>query len=341
MTLRADKTFAMLLLCGGLIALPAGAAEPGPSAMAFVDAHVHIDEKDPAGSVERLANSLAPLNEAHAVVQVLPYGPGDPDAWDLERIAAAVKGHPGVLAMTGGGGTLNPMLVEAYAKGDTGPEVRARLRARAEAILRQGAAGFGELSNEHFVLPGGGVKDYEYYPCDFPLMLLLADIAAEHDVPIDLHMEAVPEDMPSGLPAPNAPMLHANFKAMENLLAHNPKAKIIWAHVGSDNSGFRTPDRMRPLLKAHPNLYMEIKVDPSAPGKTYPLEDGKLKPEWLALFSEFPDRFIIGSDQHYDAAAVATLARTREELRLLSQLPAAVRQKIAVDNPVRLYRLKP
>jgi hypothetical protein len=98
---------------------------------------------------------------------------------------------------------------------------------------------------------------------------------------------------------------------------------------------------MPPLLKAHPNLYMEIKADPTAPGKNYPLADGKLKPEWLALFSEFPDRFIIGSDQHYDIAAAKTLVRTREELLLLSQLPALLRQKIAVDNPARIYGLKP
>ena len=339
MTVPIKHKTALILLCGSLLAAPAIAAA---QAFPFVDAHVHIDENDPAGSVALLANSLGALKEAHVIVQVLPYGPGDPAIWDLEKIQSAIKSHPGVLAMTGGGGTLNPMLVEAYAKGDTSPATRAKLRARAEEILRLGAVGFGEMSNEHFVLPGGSVPDYEYYPADFPLMLDLADIAAAHDVPIDMHMEAVPADMPSGLPAPNAPMLHANFKALENLLAHNPKAKIIWAHAGSDNSGFRTPDRMRPLLKAHANLYMEIKADPVANGKNYPLDaGGKLKPEWLALFAEFPDRFIIGSDQHYDPVSITTLKRANTELLLLSQLPQALRQKIAVDNPVRLYNLKP
>ena len=27
--------------------------------------------------------------------------------------------------------------------------------------------------------------------------------------------------------------------------------------------------------------------------------DGKIKPEWMKLFEDFPDRFVIGSDQHY------------------------------------------
>ena len=339
MRLQIPGAAALILALGGFAASPAIAADAPPAGSAFVDSHVHIDEEDPATAVALLANSMDPLHETHVVVQTLPYGPGNPHIWDMEKIQAEIRKHPGRLAMTGGGGTLNPMLVEAYAKGDSGPGAQQRLRARAEQILRQGAVGFGELSNEHFSTPGGSVSDYEYYPADSPLMLLLADIAAAHRAPIVLHMEAVPQDMDSGLPPPNAPRLHANFQALENLLAHNRRTRIIWAHAGSDNTGFRTPDRMRPLLLANPNLFMELKVDPRAPGRTYPLADGKLKPEWLALISDFPDRFIIGSDQHYDAASMATLTRTRTEMSLLSQLPPKVRQQVAVDNPVRLYNL--
>ncbi len=83
-----------------------------------------------------------------------------------------------------------------------------------------------------------------------------------------------------------------DIAAFERLLAHNPRAKIIWAHAGADGTGFRTPDLCRRLLLAHPNLYMEIKADPLNPGKNYPLVDGKIKPEWLKLFEDFPDRFI-------------------------------------------------
>jgi predicted TIM-barrel fold metal-dependent hydrolase len=326
---------ALILVLGAAWAVPVAMAAPAP----FLDAHVHMDDKDPAASAERLVQSMAALGELQVVIQTLPYGPGDPDVWDLEKVQAVVARYPRQLALTGGGGSLNPMLVEAYATRDSGPEARQRLRDRAEAILRQGAVGFGELSNEHLVLPGGGVKDYEYYPADSPLMLLLADIAAAHGVPIDLHMEAVPQDTPSGLPPPNAPMLHANIQALERLLDHNRRAKIIWAHAGADNVGFRTPELMARLLQAHPNLYMEIKVDPVSPGKIAPLADGRLKPDWLALFSRFPDRFIVGSDQHYDAAAAASLSRTRAALALLDQLPPALRQRIAVDNPRRLYNL--
>jgi predicted TIM-barrel fold metal-dependent hydrolase len=170
-------------------------------------------------------------------------------------------------------------------------------------------------------------------------MLLLADIAAEHDVPIDLHMEALPQDIPSppDLKPPNPPTLHGNIAAFERLLAHNPRTKLIWAHAGSDNVGFRTPELMRGMMQRHPNLYMEIKYDPGFPGKDPPIADGKLKPEWLKLYQDFPDRFLIGSDQHFDPPAIVPLARAQQNALLLDQLPAGLRQKIAAGNAMRLY----
>jgi predicted TIM-barrel fold metal-dependent hydrolase len=197
------------------------------------------------------------------------------------------------------------------------------------------------MSTEHFSLPQSPVKDYEYAPADHPLMLLLADIAAEHNVPIDLHMEAVQQDMDSNLKAPNPPRLHANFAALERLLSHNPRAKLIWAHAGQDNTGYRSPELMRPLLMRHPNLYMEIKYDPNALGKNPPVDaNGKLKPEWLKLYEDFPNQFIIGSDQHYDPPSTVPLARAQANAKLLDQLPAALRQKIAIENPLRIYGMK-
>jgi hypothetical protein len=97
---------------------------------------------------------------------------------------------------------------------------------------------------------------------------------------------------------------------------------------------------MRPLLRAHPNLYMEIKYDPTAPGKNPPMVNGKIVPEWLKLYEEFPDRFLIGSDQHFDPPAKGPLARAQGNALLLSQLPADLRKKIGVDNPLAIYGLK-
>jgi len=341
------------LLAGGafLLFTHLAAGQPGPEGSPrtasltpapapYTDAHTHIYQLDPEGAVALILAAQAKLNGTKYFIQTEPYGPDNPGAWDIELIVSAVKKHPDKLAVLGGGGTLNPMILDAYRTGNAGPDVQKKFRARAEELLRLGAVGFGELSIEHLSLPQSPVKDYEYAPADSPLMLLLADIAAEHNVPIDLHMEAVPQDMPmpAEYKAPNPPQLHANIAPLERLLVHNPRAKIIWAHAGSDNIGFRTPALNRRLLAAHPNLYMEIKYDPGFPGKDPPIVDGKLKPEWLKLYQDFPDRFIIGSDQHFDPPATVPLARAQQNALLLNQLPVDLRKKIATENALKLYQ---
>ena len=43
---------------------------------------------------------------------------------------------------------------------------------------------------------------------------------------------------------------------------------------------------------------MEIKIDPALAGKDPILTNsgsGTIKPEWLKLFEDFPDRFVIGN----------------------------------------------
>jgi len=335
-----------LLLAAHLSADPAlaqanspRAAVLRPTSAPYIDGHTHIDQRDPENAVALLLSAMERLNMAKTFIQTEPYGPDNPGAWDAELTLPAIGKHPDRLAALGGGGTLNPMLIEAQRTGNAGPEVQKKFRERAEDLLRKGIVGFGEMSIEHLSLPQSPVKDYEYAAADSPLMLLLADIAAEHNVPIDLHMEALPQTIPT--PAeygpPNPPRLQGNIAAFERLLAHNPRAKIIWAHAGSDNIGFRSPDLMRPMLQRHPNLYLEIKYDPNFPGKDPPIADGKLKPEWLKLYQDFPDRFLIGSDQHFDPPATVPLARAQQNALLLNQLPEGLRRKIGMENALAIY----
>lgn len=316
-------------------AKPAAAAEPAKALTPYVEAHTHFDEADPAGSVAAALAAVARQNVAMVLLQMPPDTFDHAGHYDAEVVLAEAKKHPDRIGVLGGGGTLNAMIIQAAATGEAGPAVQKKFKERAEELLREGVIGFGEMTAEHY----SGVTPYQYAPADHPLYLLLADIAAAHGVPIDLHMEAVPEDMalPAGLASPpNPPRLHANIAAFERLLAHNPRAKIIWAHAGADGTGARTPELCRRLLKAHANLYMEIKTDPHALGMNYPLADGKIKPEWLALFTEFPDRFIIGSDQHYPETKGPD-QRWQEAVRLFNQLPAGVRKQIGTENVAHIY----
>lgn len=323
---------------------PHPASTPVAAISPFIEVHTHLEPKDSAGSVQAALGAMRLENASKMIFSPSPFTPDDPARFDDEVLIAAEKDHRDKLAFLGGGGSLNVMVQEAVLSNNAGPEIQKRFKERAEAIVRQGASGFGEMTAEHFATTP--TSYYESAPADHPLFLLLADVSAEHGgLPIDLHMEAVPKalPLPAGLRSPpNPPQLHENIAAFERLLAHNLRAKILWAHEGWDNTGSRTVDLSRRLLEAHPNLYMEIKVDPIEVGKNSPLANGgtgTLKPEWLKLFQDFPDRFVIGSDQHYPEPAKGP-QRWQSAVLLFNQLPAELRQKIGIDNPTRLYHLK-
>jgi len=69
-------------------------------------------------------------------------------------------------------------------------------------------------------------------------------------------------------------------------------------------------------------------------------ENLTLKPAWLALFREFPDRFVLGSDMMQSAAGVQNGpdAESLGNFRLLlDQLPAPLAAAIGYRNAERLY----
>ena len=327
-----------LLLIAPLAGENQRSPEPVPASTPFVDTHVHLEPADPAHSVKAALRAMLGENAAKIVFMPPPFTGDDPARYDVEVFLLAFNSHADKLAMLGGGGSLNAMIQQAASSGDAGPGVQRKFKERADELLRLGAVGFGELAAEHFQ----GATPYQSVPPDHPLFLLLADIAAMHGVPIVLHMEAVPRDtpLPASLKSPsNPPQLRANIDAFERLLAHNPRAKIIWAHAGWDNTGHRTAELCRRLLAAHPNLYMDVKIDPLKPGLNSPLADGAsgaIKPEWLKLFQDFPDRFVVGTDQHYPEPLPGP-QRWLAIVLLLNQLPDGVRQKVARKNAESLY----
>lgn len=330
------------------------------SSLQIIDTHSHLirslggggrslgsgTRRNSAGEdIQAVASSaLSAMDQYGVSLEILSPPPFPPDRggayglWELQRIA---RTHPGRFAFTAGGESLNPMIQETVPDRVTS-EVRQRFERVAEAIAKSGAAGFGELAAEHF----SAVKfhqrhPYESTPPDHPLLLELADIAARYDMPIELHMEAVPQDMPFPNPAlmgpPNPPVLKANIAAFERLLDHNPKARIVWIHAGWDWSGERTVPLMRGLLERHPNLYMSVTHGRRLGArKTSPFRpDGSLKPGWLAMLRAFPDRFMVGSDQFFDQGS----GRLSQVRRFVDALPPELARRIASENAAHVYRL--
>lgn len=121
---------------------------------------------------------------------------------------------------------------------------------------------------------------------------------------------------------------HADDEAVEILMGHNPRAKIIWAHTGFSLS----PTRVATLLATYPQLWGELSYRSGITG-----EGGKLTPEWRGLFEKYPDRFLLGSDTWTSERWASYGAIMAEYRGWLKQLPPAVAKQIAHGNAQRLF----
>ena len=126
-------------------------------------------------------------------------------------------------------------------------------------------------------------------------------------------------------------LAHVDGVAVDKLLGHAPGASLIWAHTGISGEPVA---RVRELFAKHPGLRGELSY---RPGLTF---DGRITPEWRALFSSHADRFMIGSDtwvtqrwQHYEGLFA-------DYRNWLGQLPGEVAQRIAWGNAAELFKLK-
>jgi predicted TIM-barrel fold metal-dependent hydrolase len=327
-----------------------------------IDTHNHLHGRlsprqggfDFAGAAEVALGEMDRLGIRTLMIMPPPQPDNFAHGYDASRLFPIARRHPGRFAVLAGGGSLNVMIQRAVRTGDAGIEVRRRFQARALELVRQGAVGFGEFTAEHFSMTPR--HPYVSAPPDHPLFKLLADIAAHHGLPIDLHMEALPEDMatPPGLlrRGRNPARVRANLAAFERLLAHNRKASIIWVHLGWDNSGRRNAVLTRALLERHANLYLSFRVPPkrrrgppSFMANRISTLDDRLQPAWRALFVDHSQRILVGTDRFFVSPRIHShLSNTADSdatLAVLDQLPATVARRIAFENAARLFRLPP
>ena len=128
-----------------------------------------------------------------------------------------------------------------------------------------------------------------------------------------------------------AVLAHVDDVAIDLLMAHAPKARLIWAHTGI---GGAPAARVDALLARYPLLMGELSY---RPGLT--CDDGQLCPEWRALVTKYPDRFLIGSDTWVNQRWLYYDELMRGYRRWLGGLPPDVARKVAWDNGARLFGL--
>lgn len=327
---------------------------PGREAkeLVYIDTHYHLVGPKKQGQLrlEKSVRNALTAMDVSGVKQTLlvpmPQVAGQSLQLRLEDLLPIVERYPKRFAALGGGGTLNGMIQQAVKQGRVTADLERKFETRALEIIQKGAVGFGEMTAEHFSMSEH--HPYETAPPDHPLFLRLADLAAKYDLPIDIHMEAIPEEMP--MPPrfkspPNPKVLKPNIAAFSRLLAHNRRARIIWVHLGWDNTRRRTVALTRRLLAENSNLYMSIRIASGMQTRKveaagFPLDkNGRLQQEWLEMFKEFPDRFVLGSDEIVKASNDHPSAGSlRSTTSILDQLPTQVRQRIGYKNASLLYK---
>ena len=124
-------------------------------------------------------------------------------------------------------------------------------------------------------------------------------------------------------------LAHVDDRAIELLMAHAPRARLVWAHTGI---GGVPVARVQELLERHPRLMGELSYRPGLTDSS-----GGLSPEWRTLLVRWPGRFVVGSDtwvnarwDHYDVL----MADVR---RWLGDLPPPVARRIGWANAAELF----
>jgi hypothetical protein len=132
-----------------------------------------------------------------------------------------------------------------------------------------------------------------------------------------------------------AVLAHVDDAAIDLLMAHTPskgkKLKLIWAHTGI---GGVPVTRVRALLDKYPRLMGELSY---RPGLT--CEGGRLCPAWRELLSQYPSRFMIGSDTWVNQRWAAYEDLMKAYRLWLGDLPPEVARQIGWGNGAALFGL--
>ncbi len=306
-------------------------------------------DKDYSQSAKNLIALMDQYGVEKSLIMPPPQYPDQKGGYEHTALLKAVAPFKNRLFLAAGGGTLNPIIIGTD-RNEVTLEIAQAFEAKANALADSGIKCFGEMTAMHLSMA-------EHHPYistqpDHPLFLLLADLSAKHNIPIDLHMEAIPKPIPCPPALSNISMnpdvLPATIPAFEELLSYNRNANIVWQHIGWDNTGGMTPTLLDQLLQKHPNLYLALRVE----DKPYDLSGnlmpnrlvdikGKLYPEWLTFIKKHADRLMIGSDEF-----VGVPGKTFQKPKsfksswgILKQVPNSIAEKIGHSNAAKIYHL--
>ncbi len=151
------------------------------------------------------------------------------------------------------------------------------------------------------------IGEYHIYgaDADTPVMRRVVQLAREHGLFLHSHSDA---------------------EAIERQFVQDPQARILWAHAGFD-----TPERVRDMLRRHRNLWCDLAF------RSDHASEGRIDPAWRAVFLEFPDRFMVGTDTFTPERWFYVVPHAEGVRRWLAELPREVAERIAWKNGDALF----
>ncbi len=123
---------------------------------------------------------------------------------------------------------------------------------------------------------------------------------------------------------------HSDADAIERQFLQDPNARILWAH-----SGFDAPEKVRDMLRQHKNLWCDLAF--RSDHATVVGNSGKVDPAWRAVFLEFPDRFLVGTDTFTPERWYYVVEHANWTRRWLADLPRDVAERIGWKNGQGLF----
>jgi predicted TIM-barrel fold metal-dependent hydrolase len=169
-------------------------------------------------------------------------------------------------------------------------------------------------------------------PTNAPFFKEVMRLATRYSVPVPMHMEWHPDSVAQ----------------LSDLLTEFPQANVVLSHCGK----ITVADDLRLFFQKHSNVYCDLGYRSSPQGENESRKDPRrmifwssnllrkadIKPDWLKLVEDFPDRFMLAIDDvvswdQYDQVVAAT----RDGV--LAKLTPATAEKVAYRNAVKLFGL--
>lgn len=118
---------------------------------------------------------------------------------------------------------------------------------------------------------------------------------------------------------------HSDADAIDRIFQSFPQARVLWAH-----SGFERPDEIAVTLRKHKNLWSDLAF------RNDQASNGKVPAEWRAVFEEFPDRFMVGTDTFAPERWYYIGTHADYTRNWLKDLPPTIARKIGYENAVTM-----